>query len=67
MPATPKVAHISPRGRFSKKPERTENTHMRMLIAQRLRERSHRDGTMRMGIPIAMMRPCFQSIVLRSS
>ena len=37
---------------------------MAMLMAQRFTERSHSEGTIRIGIPMAIMRPCFQSMLL---
>ena len=64
MPATPNVAHISPSGMLRRNPERTERTQMIMLIDQSVTERSQSDGTMRIGIPIAIISPCFQSMLL---
>ena len=40
---------------------------MMMLMDQRVTDRSHSEGTMRIGIPMAMMRPCFQSMLLTNS
>ena len=40
---------------------------MMMLIDQRVTDRSHSEGTMRIGIPMAMMSPCFQSMLLTNS
>ena len=66
IPATPNVAQSSPSGMFSRNPERTERTQRMMLMAQRVSDRSASDGTMRIGMPMAMMSPCFQSM-LRTS
>ena len=67
MPDTPKLAAISPMAMFCRKPCRTEMTQMAMLIAHRVPDRSYSEGRIRMGTPIAMMTPCFQSMVLASS
>ena len=38
-----------------------------MDIAHKVMDRSHSEGTIRIGIPIAIMRPCFQSMLRTSS
>lgn len=42
----------------------TDTVQMTILNAQTEPEMSYREGRIRMGTPMAMMRPCFQSIDL---